>query len=211
MNIQTITTKQTSWAELKAAAQAGILNDVLHPGDLIPFNLKTGEEVAVRATPDTNGKWFFVFEDCLEETHAMNRRNTNCGGWKSSWMRKHLNGTVFALLPDDLQEIIAPTKIVQMLDGERVEVEDKLFLLSKTQIVGKGPWSDLEPEDAHLIYFKREKNRVKERGENGTWWYWLRTPYSGYTSYFCLVSNDGSYGNFNAYNSDGVAPGFCID
>lgn len=211
MNIQTITTKQLSWEELKAAAQAGTLNEVLHPGDLIPFNLKTGEEVAVRATPDTNGKWFFCFEDCLEETHAMNRRNTNCGGWKASWMRKHLNSTVFALLPDELQAVITPTKIVQMLDGERVEVEDKLFLLSKTQVVGKGPWSDLEPEDAHLIYYIREKTRVKECGENGTWWYFLRTPFNGYTGSFSGVGSNGSYTSGNANYSGGVAPGFCID
>lgn len=211
MNIQTITTKQLSWEELKVAAQAGTLGEVLTPGDLIQFNLKTGEEVTVRATPDTNGKWFFCFEDCVLTTRPMSKRNTNRGGWAACEMRKYLNVAIFELLPNDLQAVISPTKIVQVLDGERVEVEDKLFLLSKTQMFGKGPWSALEPEDAHLIYYNREKNRVKECEENGTWWYFLRTPVNGYTGNFCAVFSNGSYYISGAGNNIGVAPGFCID
>ena len=91
-------------------------------------------------------------------------------------MRQYLNNTVFALLPDELQALIAPTTIVQIVDGERVETEDKLFLLSKTQVFGKGRWSEREPEDAQLLCFLREKDRVKECGDNGTWWWWLRSP-----------------------------------
>lgn len=112
---------------------------------MVIFNLKNGEEVAVRATQDKNGKWFFVLEDCLADEHCMNKRPTNKGAWAACDMRQYLNNTVFALLPDELQALIAPTTIVQIVDGERVETEDKLFLLSKTQVFGKGRWSEREP------------------------------------------------------------------
>lgn len=210
MKIATTAEKELTWPDLKKAAIEGTLNSIIKAGDLIPFNLKTGKEVAVRATQDLHGKWFFVFEDCLSGTHSMNKTATNRGGWKACEMRKHLNETVFDLLPDELQKIIVPTKIVQVLNGERVETEDKLFLPSKTQMFGKGVWSDLEPEDSQFIYYRREKDRVKERGENGTWWYFLRTPYSGNTNNFCIVDRYGCAGYDYASYYNGVAPGFCI-
>lgn len=210
MNIQTIVTKQFDWVDLQRTAIEGKLDSIIKTGDLIPFNLKTGEEVAVRATQDLHGKWFFVFEDCLNDTHAMNKTATNRGGWKACEMRKYLNKTVFDLLPDELQRVIVPTKIVQVLNGERVETEDKLFLPSKTQMFGKGAWSNFEPEDAQFIYYRREKDRVKECGENGTWWYFLRTPYSGNTVVFCGVYSGGYAYYTSASSNGGVAPGFCI-
>lgn len=52
MFIKTSTTNETTWAALKAAVD----NGTIAQGDLIVFNLKNGEEVAVRATQDKNGK-----------------------------------------------------------------------------------------------------------------------------------------------------------
>ena len=210
MNIITTSIKQSSWTELKAAAEAGTLDTLIQSGDLIPFNLKTGEEVAVRATRDGTGKLFFVLEDCMEDEHAMNKDRANKGGWDACGMRKYLNKTVLALLPDDLQAVIAPTTIVQIVDGERVESVDKLFLLSKTQVFGKGDWSDDEPEDTQLDCFRREKDRVKECAENGTWWWWLRSPLSSSSSGFCSVSYAGGSNSNAAGASYGVAFGFSL-
>lgn len=208
MNIITKAIKQTTWEELKAAAEAGTLGSIIQSGDLIPFTLKTGEEVQVRATQDEGGKWYFVLEDCLEEEHTMNKQNTNKGGWAACDMRRYLNKTIFSLLPEDLQAVIAPTKVVQIVDGERVETEDKLFLLSRTQVFGKGPWTGREPEDTQLDCFAREKDRVKECGSNGTWFWWLRS--ANYGNYFGNVGSYGSSNYYAAYCSRGVALGFCL-
>lgn len=208
MKIITKATMKATWAELKEAAEAGTIDKIIKSGDVIPFTLKTGEEVAVRATRDESGKLFFVLEDCLEDEHAMNKQNTTKGGWAACEMRKHLNKTIFALLPDELQAVIAPTKIVQVVDGERVETDDKLFLLSRTQVFGKGAWSEREPEDTQLDCFKREKDRVKECGDNGTWFWWLRSATS--TSNFYIVGSGGNYSYASANYSYGVALGFCL-
>ena len=206
MFIKTSTTNETTWATLKAAVD----NGTIAQGDLVIFNLKNGEEVAVRATQDRNGKWFFVLEDCLADERCMNKRGTNKGAWAACDMRQYLNNTVFALLPDELQALIAPTTIVQIVDGERVETEDKLFLLSKTQVFGKGRWSDREPEDTQLLCFLREKDRVKECGDNGTWWWWLRSPEASSSSSFAGVNGNGHSGYYIASGSYGVAFGFCL-
>lgn len=197
-----------SWDEIKEHEIKG--QNPLMSGDQIPIILKNGECVTLVVGHDENGKTYFCFEDCLVEERPMNKRNTNAGGWKATDIRKWLNSTLFALLPDDLQKVIVPTRIIQVLDGERVETEDKLFLFSKTQMFGKGDWSNLEPEDMQIDIYSTEKSRVKECGENGTWWYGLRTPYGGSSNGFCSVNSSGYAYSSYANNGRGVAPGFCI-
>lgn len=210
MEIIKKTIKKSSWAELKAAAEAGTLDTLIQSGDLILFTLKSGEKVAVRATHDDNGKLFFVLEDCMQDNHAMNKDLTKKCGWDTSDMREYLNTEVFALLPDDLQAVIVPTTIVQIVDGKRVESVDKLFLLSKTQVFGKGDWSDDEPEDTQLDWFLHEKNRLKKRAGKRICAWWLRSLLSSSSSSFCNVYSSGnSFYNF-ASASCGVAFGFRI-
>ena len=60
---------------------------------------------------------------------SINKRMTNKGGWRDCEMRLWLNETIFHMLPDELQEIIVPRRIVQIMDGERLESEDKLWLV----------------------------------------------------------------------------------
>ena len=206
---RTVEVSQTSWAELKEAAEAGKLTEMLHSGDTLGITLKNGEDVVLVVGQDQNGNVFFVTQDCLREEHRMNRDATNRGGWAATEMRRYLNSDVLALLPDDLQAVIKPTTIVQIVDGERVETQDKLFCLSATQVFGNGSWTSREPEDTQLDIFRREKDRVKECGSYGTWFWWLRSAYS--SIYFCGVGGGGLNGNYTyANNSAGVALGFSL-
>lgn len=186
------------------------LNTIVRSGDKFSVDLNNGEEITFVATHDKNGNLFFVTEDCLNDCHVMNEMATNKGGWSECEMRKYLNKTVFALLPDELQAIIKPTKIVQVLDGKRTECEDKLFLLSKTQVFGEGDYSENEPEDSHFDIFKRVNDRIKECDNHGTFYWWLRSPYSQPSTRFCGVNSYGGNSNANAANRAGVAFGFSI-
>lgn len=203
--------KWTSWAELKALAEAGKLDEVLKSGDNIPVTLKNGEEVSFDVGRDEGGKVYFIMHDCLKEPKQMNGECTNAGGWEESDMRKYLNEEVIKLLPDELQEIIKPTKIVQVWNGKRRETEDKLFLLSRTQVFGKDKsYEAIEPDDSQIDIFKTERSRVKEREDYGTALWWERSPGNTTSIYFCLVNISGSSSSNAADNSNGVAPAFCI-
>lgn len=139
----------------------------------------------------------------------MNRNGTTKGGWAATDMRKYIHDEILPLLPDELQEVIAPTKIVQIIDGERIECEDKLFCLSYTQVFGKDwPWmNEREPEDSQLDIFKTERSRVKEINGETAWW-WLRSASCG--NYFLRVASNGYYDINFAIASGGVALGFCL-
>lgn len=202
---------ETSWEEIKEFAKKHELGKVFGKGDQIPVKLKNGEDVVFTVGRDESKKYYFVMEDCLNETRPMNDINTNAGGWAATKIRQWLNKDFFDLLPDELQEIIVPTKIVQILNGERVECEDKVFMLSRTQVFGKGWWSEYEPEDTQLDIFPTEKSRVKECGDNGTWFYGLRSPLQGNGNIFCVVKSNGYASSAGAIVNRGVAPGFCIE
>lgn len=216
LNIKrTVEVNQTSWTELKESAEAGKLGELLHSGDTLSITLKDGEAVTLRVAQDQKGKLYFVFEDCLSETHNMNDRLTYKGGWSACGMRAYLNGNIFDRLPDDLQAAIKPTTIVQVIDGQRVETSDKLFLLSYTQMCGQSKdydkrYAEIEPEDTQLDIYTTEKSRVKEIAGNGTWWYWLRSPLPSDAGHVRGIYPSGRLDDFNARYTHGVAPAFCI-
>lgn len=203
--------KWTSWAELKALSEAGKLGEVLKSGDNIPVTLKNGEEVSFDIGKDENGKIYFIMHNCLKERKLMNRKWTNKDGWEESDMRRYLNEEVIELLPDELREIIKPTKIVQIWNGKRRETEDKLFLLSRTQVFGKHEnYEAIEPSDSLIDIFENQRERVKEREEFAEVYWWLRSPASGNSFNFCDVTTDGAVYDDYARYSLGVAPAFCI-
>ena len=87
-----------------------------------------------------------------------------------------------------------------------------MWLLSATDVFGPSPegyWKDID-DSFQLPIFKRERDRVKECGSEGTYPYWLRSVYATYSHSFCCVHADGSAGTGNAFWSYGFAPGFDI-
>ena len=202
-----------SWAGLKKMAQAGTISQVLSEGDLIPIRLANGEENAIRVTHDQAGNMFFVFENCLDKPFFMNPDATNTGGWAKSEMRAYLNGEIAKQFPDDLLESIEPISIEQEMPDETcVKSHDKLFLLSEEQVFGKSEYSYSKPEKglSQLRFFERPKRRrVKSQNGNSISW-WLRSPYSGDSNAFVVVSSSGVVDWSYAYPSGGVAPGFCL-
>ena len=191
---------ETTWEKLKQYAY-------LHSGSIIPVTLKNGEQIEVEVCRDENHERFFVFKDCYKDRCQMNDDWTTEGGYEMSKGRKTALA-FFDLLPDDLQAAIVPTKIVQVWNGERHEMEDKLFMLSATQVFGKnGEREKQDVGDSQLDIFKRVRNRVKE-WNGDTWFWWLRSAYNA--GYFSMVGYNGSEDYDNADSTDGLVLGFRI-
>ena len=80
-----------------------------------------------------------------------------------------------------------------------VDVKD-CSLLTREQV-----FEDLE-------YFKSRKNRIKALlDDSDTWYWWLKTPSSTNSTYFCYVYGGGNSGYTIASHGDGgVAPAFAV-
>ena len=71
-------------------------------------------------------------------------------------------------------------------------------------------WAPADTDETQLELFSTERSRVKEKPGNGTWWYWLRSPYGSDSAYFCYVNSDGNANCYTASRAIGVAFGFYL-
>lgn len=213
MNIRKTITSEIEWNTIRKAQADGKLQELLQVGDELDITLKTGEALTAQAAGTTENGLRFVLKDCMKDVRGMNKRMTNKGGWRDSEMRLWLNETIFHMLPDELQEIIVPRRIVQTVDGEALESEDKLWLPSFTEMFGKEKaknWAPADTNETQMELFTTERRRVKEVPGNGTWWYWLRSPIGSNSTYFCIVASGGNAYYDTASYAYGVAFGFCL-
>lgn len=213
MNIRKTITSEIEWNTIKKAQADGKMQELLQVGDELDITLKTGEALTAQAAGTTENGLRFVLKDCMKDMRSMNERMTNKDDWRDCEMRLWLNETIFHMLPDELQEIIVPRRIVQTVNGEAVESEDKLWLPSFTEMFGKEnakDWAPADTDEMQMELFTTERSRVKEVPGSGTWWYWLRSPFGSNSAIFCNVYSDGGADYDGASDARGVAFGFCL-
>lgn len=211
MNINIRQTKEgTAKLEaLKEVIRSGGGPEILKPFDELDIPLDTGEIVTVTCGFVNGELARFVFKDCYDDCE-MNDTPTNKTGYFGSKGRKHVLEDIYPHLPQGLRDIIRPRKIVEIINGETVEYSDPLWLPSATDLFGspEGKWWPDEPDSFQLPIFLKERDRVKELKDHGTWFQWLRSVGAYYSTLFCRVSTGGSASYSSAYYSRGFAPGF---
>lgn len=196
---------------LKSAIKEGRLDNIVKPFDEIDIPLDTGGTVTAVCGYSDSCSARFVFKDCRDEA-VMNEEATNKGGYFKSKGRAHVLVDILPHIAQEWRAIFKPRQLSEIIDGETVEYADLLWLPSATDVFGpseKGYWKDID-DSFQLEIFKRERDRVKECGDNGTYPYWLRSVNATYTGHFGLVSTDGGHGLNSANSSYGFAPGFDI-
>lgn len=197
--------------DLKTAVEEGNVDEVVSPFDEIDIPLDTGGTVTVVCAYSSPNTARFVFKDCWDEA-AMNDEATNKGGYYKSKGRAHVLVDILPHISQEWRAIFKPRKMVEEIDGERIEYADLMWLLSATDVFGpseEGYWKDTD-DGFQLPIFKRERDRVKECGSEGTYPYWLRSVNATGGDFFCYVPADGSAHSGNAAWSYGFAPGFDI-
>lgn len=197
--------------DLKTAVEEGNVDEVVSPFDEIDIPLDTGGTVTVVCAYSSPNTARFVFKDCWDEA-AMNDEATNKGGYYKSKGRAHVLVDILPHIAQEWRAIFKPRKMVEEIDGERIEYADLMWLLSATDVFGpseEGYWKDID-DGFQLPIFKRERDRVKECGSEGTYPYWLRSVHAAYGHHFCDVSTDGGASGGSALWSYGFAPGFDI-
>lgn len=142
------------------------------------------------------------YEDEYQKKYGSNR-------WSTSDLRKWLNNEFFGkAFSSRLADIVIPVSNATVLsrhDRELCEVDrtkDTVFLLSDIEIGGK-------VYDETLKLFKGESKKclTAECCPGLTWWWWLRSPYAGYSYDARIVSAGGSLNYYIAYLGNcGVRP-----
>lgn len=195
--------------ELKEAIKSGRGPEVIHPFDELEIPLDTGGIVTVQCGYVDDHMARFVFKDCCGE-YVMNDEPTNKTGYFKSKGRRIVLEDIYPHLPKWLRDVIVPRQLSEVIDGEKVEYADPLWLPSATDLFGspEDKWWPDEPDSFQLPIFLKERDRVKECGDHGTYFWWLRSVTATTAAVFCSVYAGGGASYRGAYLSRGFAPGF---
>ena len=168
----------------------------------------------------------FEYVDFLTSTQ-LNSSNTNSGGWANTALRGTLNGTTYNSLSiknsiKKVKKEYIPT--YNTAPTTMPTTDDYIWLLSCGEIWDNGYNNGITrgyaiaTEGKQYKYYKinlgstkySSSNNItkKPSASNSDWW--LRSPYSSYSGYFCLVRSNGYCNIYTASSSYGVAPGFSI-
>ena len=170
-------------------------------------------------TSETACGFVVEFADIITN-QQFNSTNTNVGGWKDSEMRTYVNGAIYNALPIELQNVITTTKVISghgSTSGEtNFETQDKLYLLNAQEVWNGNSYDTSVGTSKQLDYYKNQgvtassyAGAIKQYNGSNSYW-WLRSAYSIYTSYFLSVNGAGDWNYGYAINSRGVSPAFRI-
>ena len=206
-----------NWATIIAACQANKIPTTWKVGDScnMTINNKTyaidiiGKNHDDYADDSGKAPLTFQLHDCYGDTKKMNSSNTNSGGWGETEMRTTHLPAILALMPTEVQNGIREVFKKYFISGTSsmiVGQQDKLFLLSRTEIFG----SDYsQGEGTQYDYYKAGNSKVKKWNGSAAAW-WVRSPSVGSSTSFIVVSSSGSENGDIAGNARGVAFGFCF-
>ena len=153
----------------------------------------------------------FGLHDCYGTKYPMNSSGTNSTGWNGSKMRTETLPAILAKMPENIQNGIRAVNKLTATSGSSSTIKtasDKLFTFSEMEVYGS-PTKSYSGEGKQYDYYKAGNSKIKKVGSTASWW-WLRSPRSNNSDYFCAVDTDGSINSNYASYSYGVCFGFCF-
>ena len=208
-----------TWAQIDYISKNGLVSDYFNIGDTKNVTIGSATYVVEivglshddKADGSGTAGLTFGLKDCLNTAYQMNSSNTNAGGWGSCALRTTLRGDIWYQLPSDLRGVIKEVTKKASAGNKNSTISsytDTLFLFAEKEIFGSTQYS-VNGEGTQYARFTTSNTRIKKLNGSATYW-WLRSPHSGYTDYFCAVNASGEAHNRSASSNNGVCFGFCI-
>ena len=211
-----------TWAQIIAIGNSGEECSLFFSvGDAKDLQLTTSELVPVvigdfkhNTITGTSNKaaMAFTFKNCLNTTYPMNSSNSNSGGWNNSAMRKTRMTNILNTFPAELiaDGAIKYVDVLASAGGGSTAITTSSDRLRLHSIVELGlSYSYAASGEGTKYAYYTSGNRVKTVGGVASV-YWTRSPYTGYSDYFCYVNTSGTADSHYASYSRGVACGFDI-
>ena len=178
-------------------------------GDIISFDLTTGEKVQAMAVRETPNGMLFMTVDCLKTEYKMfeSVSRAEVVDYEHSDLRQKLNGEILESFPEEIRE-----RMVGMRVGQ-TNCFDMLRIPTEREIFGENPYGADEPKSVRRFYGMEERrNRIAWQGsKTGEFeWYWLQNRAEDTASSFALGDSFGFASYANASHSYGVRPVFLL-
>ena len=198
------------------------------PGNYKPLDLGAqgvvnmqivGQEVDALAAGGGTAKYSLISKELLTTDHRMNPSKQSgtegtgtLGGWEKCEMRSYLKETIKPLIPANVRNAIKEvTKYSRIYNASETAVNnvtstEDVWIPSAREVNFSG-YETSGP--SYTTAFPDNASRIKKKvGSGSAAWWWLR--YADSRNGFRGVNSDGSSSDNDAYNSGGVALGFCL-
>lgn len=217
------------WDAVIASVNNGTYKTKYNIGDLIPLDLGTEGTVAMQivamdtdelASGSGTAPITFISKQLLKTNHRMNPKKESgtigtgtLGGWEHTEMRAYLKDTIKPLIPSNVRSAIKEVKkysriynVSETVQNNAVTTDD-VWIPSRKEVAIT---SSAETSGPTYSVFSDNASRIKMKtgASSGDSW-WLRSACSATTFGYVRSSGAGSYYD-SAYDSTGVALGFCI-
>lgn len=174
------------------------MTEIETPNIQIGDRLRVGRYTATCQKITDDGA-VFLLDQYLDRAMAMNRQNTNKGGYDGSELRRALQSEDILKEFEDIREYMRPWSNGDLL---RVPFVGEMF--------GDNVLQWIEPDDCEQWpLMKDAHNRAASRRGDPEWG-WLANRVRDSSTYFCRVSADGHADYWDASNVLGVRPAFLI-
>ena len=233
-----------SWATIKTAVYNNNTS-LYHVGDTKTVTIGANNytvRIANKSTAQNCGNSDYSQTACgfvvefadIITTMQMRDSYTNVGGYPATLVFDYLNNTLLGQLPNDLQSVIEPTRVISGYGNNETDsanftsTSQKLYLLSGVEVHGADEYDTAASTTSQLDYYigmtgetgdcdwhpgctTTYYNRaIKQYNDTNTYW-WLRPASSYSCDGFLLIASDGGYlNNYNAHTTNGVSPAFRI-
>ena len=216
----------TSWELIEKISQNGAASkmwsvgdtkDVLVNGETLTFEI-VGFNHDDLSDDSGKAKITFGMKHLMANNQKMNDTDTSNGSYAGSKMNTYVGTTFYNGMPSDLKKIIKPVnkityKSSNVSQGTRVD-SFKTWLFSEYEVFGRVIQSGGAEGNQYSRFVTNSGSRIKKmaNGSGNADDWWLRSPRSKYSAYFCRVNNDGTAdaGYAGWSTGHGVCVGFCI-
>ena len=227
--------ENNDWATINAVFKAGNAAKYWKVGDTKSITSKSGKTYTTRIADMQSGRYDYAdgsgsSKGVLEfvelynlngtTSWRMNTSDTNTGGWANSYLRNTTLPTLLADLPDDMVGAISEVSVLSGTGGDTSSgtssSTNKIFIPAEIEIfdakhysigIAESPLGQFDYYKAHNTDADRIKRFV---GTTNADYYWLRSPQSGSSEHFCIVTNSGHINSYYASNVCGVGLCFAI-
>ena len=147
--------------------------------------------------------------------------DTNSGGWEGCYMRSTIMSAIKDALPTDLKNVLKT--VTKFTDNTGGGSDNSSYVTATTETICleaefevQGVRSDAnsyeQNKQKQYDYYKNgnSKIRYKYNSIGDAVYWWNRSPYSGFSGYFCFVGIDGSADYTQSRRSLTIAPCFYV-
>ena len=165
VNIPVITKVTLTGTDIKNARENGVLKELLPSGASIPFMFADGVSNSFDVGRDDRHTYLIMHDSITSDVYneyVWNPKGYSTkGGYPASHYREVLSG-IFQKLPDVFREIAVPLHIKQQTERGKYECDDRIFLLSATNVLGEDSWKpEIDAGDTQIDIFSDYRNWLK--------------------------------------------------